>query len=87
LHEGGVRGIRFSLNDPATAVVTRDMIEPLSARVADLGWHVQFNLDGDQIVEWSPMLSRLPSSIVFDHMGHPRCRLGQRILRIASFAI
>lgn len=29
------------------------MVEPLSARVADLGWHVQFNLDGHQIVEWA----------------------------------
>ena len=46
------------------------MVEPLSARVADLGWHVQFNVEGEQIVEWSPMLRRLPSSIVFDHMGH-----------------
>lgn len=71
LHRGGVRGIRFSLNDPATSVVTFDMVEPLSARVADLGWHVQFNLEGDQIVEWAPMLRRLPATIVFDHMGNP----------------
>ena len=71
LHAGGIRGIRFSLNDPATAVVTLDMVEPLSARVADLGWHAQFNIDGDQIVDWAPMLRRLPSATVFDHMGHP----------------
>jgi predicted TIM-barrel fold metal-dependent hydrolase len=71
LHQGGIRGIRFSLNDPATAVVTLDMVEPLSARVAELGWHVQFNVEGNQIVEWASMLRRLPSSIVFDHMAHP----------------
>jgi D-galactarolactone isomerase len=71
LHAGGIRGIRFSLNDPATAVVTLDMVAPLSARVAELGWHVQFNVEGDQIVEWAPMLGRLPSMMVFDHMGHP----------------
>jgi predicted TIM-barrel fold metal-dependent hydrolase len=70
-HVAGIRGIRFSLSDPATAVVTVDMVEPLSKRAADLGWHVQFNLDGDQIVEWADMLRRLPSTIVFDHMGHP----------------
>ena len=28
LHAGGVRGIRFSLSDPATAAVTPDMVEP-----------------------------------------------------------
>jgi hypothetical protein len=66
-----VRGIRFSLTDPATAVVTLDMVEPLSKRVADLGWHVQFNVDGQQVVEWADLLRRLPAQTVFDHMGHP----------------
>jgi len=70
-HDAGIRGIRFSLSDPATAVVTVDMVEPLSNRAADLGWHVQFNVDGDQIVTWADMLRRLPSTMVFDHMGHP----------------
>jgi len=71
LQEGGVRGIRFSLTDPATAVVTPDMIEPLSKRVADLGWHVQFNVDGEQIVGFKDLLQRLPSQMVFDHLAHP----------------
>src|SRR6266699_721312 len=56
LHDAGIRGIRFSLGDPATAVVTPDMVEPLSKRVANLGWHVQFNIDGGQIVELRELL-------------------------------
>jgi D-galactarolactone isomerase len=71
LNRGGVRGIRFSLSDPTTAVVTLEMVEPLSGRVAQFGWHVQFNVDGRQIVEWASLLRRLPSEIVFDHMGNP----------------
>ena len=71
LHDHGVRGIRFSLSDPATAVVTLDMVEPLSKRVADLGWHVQFNIEGQQVVEWAGLLRRLPTQVVFDHLGHP----------------
>jgi D-galactarolactone isomerase len=71
LHNAGVRGIRFSLSDPATAVVTLDMVEPLATRAADLGWHVQFNVDGQQVVEWADLLMRLPSQTVFDHLGHP----------------
>ena len=70
-HDAGVRGIRFSLTDPATAVVKLDMVEPLSKRVADLGWHVQFNIEGHQVVEWADLLRRLPSQMVFDHLGHP----------------
>ena len=76
LNDAGVRGIRFSLNDPATAVVTPDMIEPLSKRVADLGWHIQLNVDGDQIVEFDALLRRLPSQIVFDHLAHPPLMAG-----------
>jgi len=66
---GGIRGIRFTLFDPATAVTTMDMIEPLSQRINELGWHVQIHMRADQIVDTGDLLQRLPSSVVFDHMG------------------
>ena len=69
LHEGGVRGIRFTVFDPATAVTKIEMIEPLAKRMADIGWHVQIHMRGDQIVANADMLRRLPSTIVIDHMG------------------
>jgi predicted TIM-barrel fold metal-dependent hydrolase len=69
LDRGGVRGIRFTQFDPTTAVTTIDMIEPLSKRVNDLGWHVQIHMRGDQIAAAEDVWSRLPSPIVFDHMG------------------
>ena len=71
LNEAGIRGIRFSLGDPATAAVTPAMIEPLAARIAGLGWHVQFNVEGEQIVELADVLRRLPTPMVFDHLGNP----------------
>jgi D-galactarolactone isomerase len=69
LDAGGIRGIRFSLGDPATAVVTIDMVEPLAQRIAALGWHVQLHMPGDMIAEHADLLRRLPTSIVIDHMG------------------
>jgi predicted TIM-barrel fold metal-dependent hydrolase len=69
LDAGGIRGIRFSLGDPATAVVTIDMVEPLARRIAPLGWHVQLHLPGDMIAENAELLRRLPIPIVIDHMG------------------
>ena len=69
LDAGGVRGLRFTVGNPETAVVTIDMIEPLSKRIAELGWHVQLNMEAHQIVENAAMLRRLPSQIVFDHLG------------------
>jgi D-galactarolactone isomerase len=78
LHAAGVRGIRFSLGDPASAVVTPAMIEPLSNRASDFGWHVQFNVSGDQIVELAGVLNRLPCQMVFDHMANPPLPAGIR---------
>jgi predicted TIM-barrel fold metal-dependent hydrolase len=70
LARGGIRGIRFSLADPTIATTTLDMIEPLSRRVNALGWHVQINMGADQIVAAEDLWTRLPSAMVFDHMGH-----------------
>ena len=69
LADGGIRGIRFTQFDPRTATTTIDMIEPLSKRVADLGWHVQIHMRGDQIAEAEGLWDRLPSTMVFDHLG------------------
>ena len=61
----GIRGIRFNLVQ--SGATTIDMLEPLSKRVNDLGWHVQIHMLGKQIVEAADLLQRLPSPIVFDH--------------------
>ena len=69
LDKGGIRGIRFTQFDPATAVTTIDMIEPLAQRVDKLGWHVQIHMRGDQIAAAEDLWDRIPCPIVFDHMG------------------
>jgi predicted TIM-barrel fold metal-dependent hydrolase len=70
-HDAGVRGIRFSIGDPKSRVVEPDMIEPLAKRIAGLGWHIQFNMEGIQVVELADLLRRLPTPLVFDHLGNP----------------
>jgi D-galactarolactone isomerase len=72
LDRGGIRGIRFSLsaNPTTVAATTVDMIEPLSKRVNALGWHVQIAMDAEQIVAAESLWNRIPSVIVFDHMGY-----------------
>ncbi len=71
LNEAGIRGIRFTVGDPHTAVVSIDMIEPLAKRIAEYGWHIQLNMPYDKIVENAAMLGRLPTPVVFDHLGKP----------------
>jgi D-galactarolactone isomerase len=68
LDKGGIRGIRFTIGSKG-AVVSIDMLEPLAKRVADLGWHVQLYMRAEQIVENADLLRRLPTPIVFDHLG------------------
>jgi predicted TIM-barrel fold metal-dependent hydrolase len=63
----GIRGIRFNLVQAGATTV--DMLEPLSKRVADLGWHVQIHQTGDGIVKMEDVLQKVASPIVFDHMG------------------
>ena len=75
-NEAGVRGIRFSLGDPKTRAVQPEMIEPLAKRVAEFGWHIQFNIEAEQIVELAELLRRLPVPIVIDHLGHPHLPAG-----------
>ena len=69
LHEGGIRGLRFTQHDPRTAITTPDMIEPLARRIEPLGWHVQLHLLAPQIVALRSVIERLPGTIVIDHMA------------------
>jgi D-galactarolactone isomerase len=68
MHALGVRGIRFNL--ATGGATTAEMIEPLSKRVNDLGWHIQINAPAAKIMEIMPILERVPSPIVFDHLAH-----------------
>jgi D-galactarolactone isomerase len=73
LDAGGIRGIRFSLTSGrpgAASTATPEVIEAMAKRVAPLGWHVQFNVTGQQIVAAADLLGRLATPIVLDHMGH-----------------
>jgi D-galactarolactone isomerase len=69
LTDAGVVGLRFS-QSPPTATTTFEDIEPMTKRVAALGWHVQIYMPGDMIVMGEDLWNRLPATMVFDHMGH-----------------
>ena len=69
LHDGGIRGIRFTLYTLSNAVTGFDMVETLSHRISELGWHVQLHWTADQVIEYESLLKRLPSRIVFDHLA------------------
>src|SRR6266478_260419 len=67
MNDLGIRGIRFNLVQAGATTV--EMNEPLSKRVNDLGWHMQIHMKGEQIAGIEDLLLRIPSPIVFDHLG------------------
>lgn len=67
LNAAGIRGIRFNLG--RAGATTIEMIEPLSKRVAELGWHIQVHMSGSDIAKNADLFARLPVTVVFDHLG------------------
>jgi D-galactarolactone isomerase len=63
----GVRGIRFNLAN--AGATTPEMIEPLSKRVNELGWHIQISAPASTVMSIMSTLERVPCPIVFDHLA------------------
>lgn len=67
LHEAGARGVRFHML--AGGALAWEALEPVAARIAALGWHVQVQLDGRRLAEFEDLLAGLPCPVVIDHVG------------------
>ena len=78
LHNGGVRGLRFSVWNPNNAVVSFDDCAPLSERVKHLGWNMQLHMGASQLVKWADIIRKLDCKVVIDHMGRMDPALGIR---------
>ena len=69
LHDRGVRGIRFMLLAGAGGLLPWDALEPMAARIAPLGWHIDLQLDGREMPQYQSLIDRLPGKVVIDHIG------------------
>ncbi|MFH5249915.1 amidohydrolase family protein [Burkholderia semiarida] len=68
LDRGGIRAIRFNLSYPGAT--TLDMLAPLAARIANLGWHIELVVQGARLPELERHLAALPCPLVIDHIAH-----------------
>lgn len=91
LHQAGVRGIRFNLAPPGAT--TLDMVRPLAARIAPMGWHIQLNAPVAALLEARAVWHDLPVPLVFDHLGrvpqpgavqHPVFAMVRELLRLGK---
>lgn len=76
MNEGGIRGLRFSVWNPANAVVSFEDCFPLSERIKDMGWNVQLHMGASQLLEHAEVIRKIRSKIVIDHMGRLDPKLG-----------
>ena len=44
-------------------------LEPVAAGIADLGWHIQLQMDGRLLPDREALIRRLPCPVVIDHVG------------------
>lgn len=63
----GARGARFHML-PGGAVPWTSLA-PTAARIAELGWHVQLQLDGRTLPDQLDALLAIPTALVVDHVG------------------
>ena len=67
LTQGGVRGARF-LMVPG-GVLSWSELEAMAARVQQVGWHVNLQLDGHELADRAGLIARLPGQVIIDHLG------------------
>ena len=67
MHKLGVRGLRLNLRNSNGA--PGDLAPRLAARIAPMGWHLQFRINAEDFTAIGPMLRTLPVDYIIDHMG------------------
>ena len=69
LHAGGIRGVRFNFVKHLGGTPDLDRMRSIVARVAPLGWHVEWHFDAGDITQFKALFDEMPLPIVLDHMG------------------
>ncbi len=71
LDEAGVRGVRFNFVKRLVDNTPWEDCLAITKKVKTLGWHVVVYFEAPDLVELKPLLSRINTTIVVDHMGRP----------------
>ena len=67
LRQAGIRGVRFRMLEPPE--LPWELLEPMAARLANFGWHIQFQMDGRDFESREAQLMSLPCTLVIEHVG------------------
>ena len=67
LHAGGIRGLRFGIE--LARGMRPDALEDMAAKIAPLGWHIQYRSTERDLTDLADRLARLPVPFCIDHIG------------------
>ena len=79
MHAAGVRGVRVNIvdvKDRKPGSLPMDMLRNLAARIAPLGWHVEFLMHADEFPDLDKTFADFPAPIVLGHLGYMKTSLG-----------
>ena len=74
LHDRGVRGIRYILAHPGGLDTAH--LERSADRARTFGWHLEFLLKPEQLIELAPRLEKLSCPVSCDHLAFVKPDLG-----------
>lgn len=70
LDRRGVRGVRLNLDNVGGMPIQLSEVPRLAARVAELGWHLEFLFAGPELPELVGLLRSLPTPVSIGHFGY-----------------
>lgn len=79
LDQAGVRGVRVNIvdvKDRKPGTLPMDRLQALAARIAPLGWHMEFLMHADEFPDMDRTFSDFPVPIVLGHLGYMKTALG-----------
>lgn len=79
MHAAGVRGVRVNIvdvKDRKPGSLPMDMLRPLAARIATMGWHMEFLMHADEFPDMDKTFADFPVPIVLGHLGYMKTALG-----------
>ncbi len=76
LDAAGARGIRLNLDNVGGMPLRMEDIPTMAARVAELGWHVEFLFAGHELPSLIELFRSLPAPISIGHFGYMRAAEG-----------
>jgi predicted TIM-barrel fold metal-dependent hydrolase len=79
MHAAGVRGVRVNIvdvKDRKAGSLPMDLLRPLAARIAPMGWHMEFLMHADEFPDLDRSFADFPVPVVLGHLGYMKTALG-----------